>query len=121
MTHEKETLTQITKMRESYLQTKDLKEGEQLNLECNKIILTAEQYPELKANEQFLNLQKNLTKIESQLQAARRIYNAEVNLYNNKVQMFPSNILAKMFNFHEEEFFEAEEQAKSNVQININN
>ena len=117
MEHEKETLVQITKMRTSYLETKDLRQGEILNAQCNNIIATAEKYPELKANEQFLNLQKNLSKMESQLQAARRIYNAEVNVYNNKVQMFPSNILAKLFNFEEYDFFEAEEQAKNNIKI----
>lgn len=117
MEHEKKTLIQITKMRASYLETKDLKQGEKLNAQCNNIIAIAEQYPELKANEQFLNLQKNLSKMESQLQAARRIYNAEVNVYNNKVQTFPSNVLAKFFNFEEYDFFEAEKQAKNNIKI----
>ncbi len=55
--------------------------------------------------------------MESQLQAARRIYNTEVNTYNNKVQMFPSNIIANLFHFQEEEFFQIEEQAKNNVEI----
>lgn len=117
MNYEKEIFTKITQMRANYMKTKNLKEGEQLNEECNKIMAVAEKYPELKASEQFLNLQKNLTKIESQLQAARRIYNSEVNVYNNIVQMFPSNILAKLFNFKEEEFFEAEEQTKNNIVI----
>lgn len=117
MAYEKETLEKIVTMRQAYLNNKDLKEGEMLNNECNRIIMMAEGYPELKASEQFLNLQKNLSKIESQLQAARRIYNAEVNVYNNKVQMFPSNILAGMFGFKEEEYFEAEEASKSNVKI----
>lgn len=115
--HEQETLVAITEMREKYKQTKNLKDGEILNNQCNKIMAVAEGYPELKASEQFLNLQKNLTKMESQLQAARRIYNAEVNSYNNQVQMFPSNIVAKMFHFEEEEFFQIEEQAKNNVKI----
>lgn len=118
MNYEKETLIKISQMRAQYMQNKNLKDGEKLNNECNKIMAVAENYPELKANEQFLNLQKNLTKMESQLQAARRIYNAEVNLYNNKIQMFPSNILAKIFNFKEEEFFQAEEKAKTNISIN---
>lgn len=119
MAYEKETLEKITQMRADYAKSKNLKEAETLNNECNRIMMVAENYPELKASEQFLNLQKNLTKIESQLQAARRIYNAEVNLYNNKVQMFPSNILANMFGFSEEEYFEAETQAKNNVNINM--
>lgn len=118
MEYEKETITKITEMRAAYMQTKNLKDGEKLNNECNKIMAVAENYPELKSSEQFLNLQKNLTKMESQLQAARRLYNSEVNSYNNKIQMFPSNILANIFGFKEEEFFQAEEQAKNNVSVN---
>ena len=119
MKYEQEMLTKITQMRAEYMKKKNLKDGEELNNECNKIIAISENYPELKANEQFLNLQRNLTKTESQLQAARRIYNTEVNIYNNKVQMFPSNILASMFGFHKEEFFQAEEQMRDNVNIDI--
>ncbi len=115
--HEKETFEEISKMREKYYKNRDLKDGEVLNNECNKIIAVSENYPELKASEQFLDLQKKLAKMESQLQAARRIYNSEVNMYNNKVQMFPSNLMAKLFNFKEEEFFQAEEQAKSNIRL----
>lgn len=115
--HEQETFEKIATMRENYLRNKNLKDGEILNNECNKIMAISENYPELKASEQFLELQKKLSKMESQLQAARRIYNAEVNVYNNKVQMFPSNIIANLFNFKEEEFFEAEEQAKNNVAL----
>lgn len=115
--HEKEAFEEISKMREKYYKNRDLKDGEALNAECNKIIAVSENYPELKASEQFLDLQKKLAKMESQLQAARRIYNSEVNMYNNKVQMFPSNLMAKLFNFKEEDFFQAEEQAKSNVTL----
>lgn len=117
MKYEQETLIEITKMREKYNQTKNLKDAEVLNNQCNKIIAVAEDYPELKASEQFLNLQRSLSKMESQLQAARRIYNSEVNAYNNKVQMFPSNIVANLFHFQEEEFFQIEEQAKNNVEV----
>lgn len=119
MTYEQETLEKISEHRAKYLQNKNLKDAENLNNECNTILALAENYPELKASEQFLNLQKNLSKIESQLQAARRIYNVEVNNYNDKVLMFPSNILAKFFGFKEEEFFQAEEQAQNNIKVNI--
>ena len=119
MTYEQETLEKISEHRTKYLQNKNLKDAENLNNECNTILALAENYPDLKASEQFLNLQKNLSKIESQLQAARRIYNVEVNNYNNKVLMFPSNILAKFFGFKEEEFFQAEEQAQNNIKVNI--
>lgn len=115
--YEQETFEKMAKMRENYLKNKNLKDGETLNNECNKIIAISENYPELKASEQFLELQKKLSKIESQLQAARRIYNSEVNVYNNTVQTFPGNIMAKLFNFKEEEYFEAEEEATNNVTI----
>ncbi len=115
--HEKEIFEEVAKMRENYFINKNLKEGEILNNKCNKIIALSENYPELKASEQFLGLQKKLSKMESQLQAARRIYNAEVNTYNNAVQTFPSNLMAKLFNFKEEDYFQAEEQAKNNVTL----
>ena len=115
--HEKEIFEEVAKMRENYFINKNLKEGEILNNKCNKIIALSENYPELKASGQFLELQKKLSKMESQLQAARRIYNAEVNTYNNAVQTFPSNLMAKLFNFKEEEYFQAEEQAKNNVEL----
>lgn len=115
--HEKEILTEITKARAIYLENKNLKEGEELNKKCNMIIAVAEEYPELKSSEQFLNLQKNLSKMENQLQAARRVYNAEVNTYNNSIQKFPGNIIASLFNFKEEEYFEAEYSARENIEI----
>ena len=115
--HEKEIFEEVAKMRENYFVNKNLKDGEILNNKCNKIIALSENYPELKSSEQFLELQKKLSKMESQLQAARRIYNAEVNTYNNAVQTFPSNLMAKLFNFKEEEYFQAEEQAKNNVTL----
>ena len=118
MTYEKELLQEITEKRTNYIKNKNLKDAQNLNIEFNKILAIAENYPELKASEQFLNLQKNLSKMENQLQAARRIYNMEVNSYNNTVQMFPSNIFANMFGFKEEDFFEAEENAKNNIEIN---
>ena len=108
--HEKEVLESITKMRTEYMNSgKNLKKGEKVNNEINKIIAVAENYPELKASEQFLNLQKNLSKMESQLQAARRIYNNDVTNYNTKISVVPDNIIAKLFGFKEEELFEIEE------------
>lgn len=115
--YEEKIFEEIAKMRENYFKNKNLKDGEILNNECNKIIAISENYPELKASEQFLELQKKLSKMESQLQAARRIYNSEVNIYNNAVQIFPSNLMAKLFNFKEEEFFQSEEQAKNNISL----
>ena len=118
--HEEKIFTEIANLRTAYMkQHNNLKDAEVLNNKMNQLIVVAENYPELKASEQYLNLQRTLTKLESQLQAARRIYNTEVNQYNNSVQMFPSGILANLFGFKEEEFFEAEEQARTNVEVNI--
>lgn len=117
MNFEKETLIAITEKRSMYLQNRNLKEGEELNNECNRIILLAENYPDLKADEHFLNLQRKLSKMESQLQAARRIYNTEVNKYNDKIETFPNSIIADAFNFEKQEYFQAEQNAKNNIQI----
>ena len=81
-----------------------------LDTEINKTILILENYPELKANEQFSALQKNLTKMENQIQAARRIYNNDVEKYNRTISIFPNNIVAKILQFKKEAFFEMEEQ-----------
>lgn len=118
--HEKEIFENITKMRTEYLGSgKNLKKAEEINNGMNKILAVAENYPDLKASEQFLNLQKNLSKMESQLQAARRIYNNDVTNYNTKISVVPNNIIASMFGFKEEELFEIEEYKKENININI--
>ena len=116
--HEQSIFTEIANLRTSYMnQSKDIKSAENLNNKMNQLIAVAENYPELKASEQYLNLQKNLTKIESQLQAARRIYNADVTNYNNKIELVPSNIIAKMFGFKPAQLFEIEEYKKENIKI----
>ena len=117
--HEKEIFENITKMRMEYMQNKDIEKGQELNNNINKLMAIAENYPDLKASEQFLNLQKQLTKMESQLQAARRIYNIEVTNYNTKISVVPSNIIASMFNFKEAKLFEIEELKKENINIDL--
>ena len=104
--YEEKIFEEITELRTEYLKTKELSNGEKLEKELNDVILTVENYPELKANEQFLNLQKNLTKKENQIQAARRIYNNEVEKYNNVINIFPNTILAKLLKFKTAEFFQ---------------
>ena len=117
--YEKETLDNIIKSRKEYNENKDLVEAKKLNNEMNNIIALAEAYPDLKANEQYLNLQKNLSKIESQLQAARRIYNNDVTIYNTKIYSIPNNIMAKLFGFKEFELFQIEEYKRENIKMNI--
>ena len=74
-----------------------------------QLFAVVENYPDLKANQNFLALQAELTNTEDRLQTARRFYNANVREYNRRVQSVPSNVIANMFNFEEEEFFEVEE------------
>ena len=103
--YEKETLQKIVELRIKYNETKNIEISELLNNNLNQLIATSESYPELKANEQFLILQKNLSKMENQLQAARRIYNNNVTKYNTKISVIPYNIIAKIFGFKEERLF----------------
>lgn len=117
--HEKEIFEETMKLRTSYFNSKDLDEASKLNSNCNSILAIAENYPELKANENFLSLQKSLSKMENQLQAARRLYNIEVTDYNTKLNVVPTNIIAKLFNFKEEKLFEIEEYKKENIDTNI--
>lgn len=118
--HEKSIFTEIANLRTAYMkQNKDLKSAEILNNKMNQLIAVAENYPKLKASEQYLNLQRSLTKIESQLQAARRIYNTEVTDYNNKINVVPSNIVANLFGFKEAKLFEIEDYKRENINIKL--
>lgn len=117
--HEKEIFEETIKLRTSYINSKDLDEASLLNSKCNSILAIAENYPELKANENFLSLQKSLSKMENQLQAARRLYNIEVTDYNTKLDVVPTNIIAKLFNFKPEKLFEIEEYKKENIDVNL--
>lgn len=119
--HEKEIIENITELRASYMKSKenDLKKAEKLNNEINQLVAVAEKYPELKASEQYLNLQKNLSKTESQLQAARRIFNNEVTSYNTTIKSVPTNVVARIFGFKEEKLFEIEDTVRKNINIDI--
>ena len=118
--HERSIFKEITELRTAYMSNqKNIKSAENLNNKINQLIAVAENYPDLKASEQYLNLQRTLTKLEDQLQAARRIYNMEVTNYNNKICVVPSNIIASMFGFKEEKLFEIEEYKKENINIKL--
>ena len=75
-------------------------------------MLVVENYHDLKANQNFLALQEDLTSTENKIAFSRQAYNDQVMMYNNKIQMFPSNIVAGMFNFQPSEFFEIENEAE---------
>lgn len=118
--YEEEVFSKIARLRSDYNndKNKNLKKGEILNNEFNNLLAVGESNPNLKSSEQFMNLQKTLEKMESQLQAARRIYNGDVTLYNTTISTFPNNIFAKMFGFKEEDLFQIEEYKKENVKPN---
>lgn len=111
--HEKELFENVTNARAAATTAKT--PGEQAKAEnmltsaLRQLFAVAENYPELKANTNFLNLQTSLSEIESDIQNARRYYNAVTRDNNIKVESFPSNIIASIFNFKKREFFETEE------------
>ena len=115
--YESNILEKITELRSLYTKNKDENAKNELNSQYKTIMLVSENYPQLKSSEQFLNLQKSLIKIESQLQAARRIYNNDVTKYNTKISTFPNNFIAKLFNFKPEELFQLE--GEDNVEVNF--
>jgi len=117
--HEKEVFENITKLRSEYNQSKDLSKASELNKQIDSILLISENYPELKSSSNFLNLQKNLSKMEDQLQAARRLYNGDVTVYNTSLQVFPTNLIASAFKFKEEKLFEIEAGKEKNININF--
>jgi LemA protein len=113
MKHERETLENITIARSKAMKAESVgdkakAEGE-LDGAMSKFFLVVENYPDLKANQNFLALQEELTSTENKISYARQAYNDQVLFYNNKIEVFPSNIIAGMFNFKQSEFFEIED------------
>lgn len=117
--YEQEVLEEIVKLRQQYDNKHDMESANKLNNEYNRIMMLIENYPEIKAGEQYMHLQKTLAKIESQLQAARRIYNGDVTRYNTKLSVVPSNIVGAMFGYKPKELFEIAEAESANVKIDI--
>jgi LemA protein len=119
MKHEKETLENITAARSramgaGSISDKAKAEGA-LSGAMSNFFLVVENYPDLKANENFLSLQEELTSTENKIAFSRQAYNDQVLFYNNKIQMFPSNVVAGMFNFKASEFFELEDVKERDV------
>ncbi len=113
--HEKETLATVTKLRverdqDGSVAARAIREG-QLGAAMGKLIAIAEDYPDLKASENFLDLQNALAEVEDQIQMARRYYNGTVRNLNTMIEQVPSNIIAGAFNFQKAEFFEIEDAA----------
>jgi len=116
MQHERDTLSEITNARSRAMGADGpAARGQaesQLSGALSKFMLVVENYPDLKANQNFLALQEELTSTENKIAFSRQAYNDSVLFFNNKIQMFPSNLIANMFNFNEEEFFEIEDKAE---------
>ncbi|MCK4905613.1 LemA family protein [bacterium] len=119
MQHERDTLENITKARSSAMGAQSMgdkaKAESSLSGAMGKFFLVVENYPDLKANQNFLALQEELTSTENKISFSRQSYNDQVLFFNNKIQMVPSNIVAGMFNFKSEEFFELEDQKEKAV------
>ena len=115
--HEKELLEKVTANRAGFMNASSNAEkiemGNQLTNNLRSLFVVAENYPELKANANFINLQEELSETEDKVSYSRQFYNDAVTMYNNKIQLFPSNIIAGMFGFMEEELFASETDAKS--------
>lgn len=121
--HEKTTLEELVNLRNGIYD--DLSNSEKINTNVkineslSKIMVIVENYPELKANENFLDLSKQLVLVEDEISKSRRYYNAVVKNYNNKVRLIPSNLVALIFGFKEKNMFEASEEERENVKIDL--
>ena len=114
--HEKTTLDSVVearnKMNASTTKEEEIEANNMITNALNRLFALSEAYPDLKANENFVSLQADLKDTEDKIALSRRMYNDTVLTLNNKIEMFPSNIVAKMFKFKEEVFFNAEECEK---------
>lgn len=125
MKHERELLEEVTRARSDWMNASTIKENagadDMASKALKSIFAVAENYPDLKANENFLMLQEELVGIENKIAYARQRYNRTVLDLNNAVQQFPSNIIAQAFRFQNREFFEVEsERIREVPQMNFN-
>ncbi len=125
MKHENEVLTKVTELRSSWSNANSV--GEKANLDnklsetLKSIMAIAENYPDLKANQNFSELQEELRNTENKISFSRQFYNDSVTMYNTKLEVIPSNIVASMFNFKPEELFEVDDpEAKKAVKVDFN-
>ena len=118
-THEQQTFEKVTRARSQAMDAKGVQETGQaesaLSAALGGLRVVAEQYPELRATENFQQLQQQLSELEDEIQASRRIYNSNVQSYNTKIQQFPMSIVANQGGFTEKEFFEIGDAAEREV------
>ena len=126
MTHEAETFEKIAAIRTSWANSSSVGEKAKLDGELSgalkTIMAVSENYPELKANTNFSELSEELRNTENKISFSRQFYNDSVTIYNTKLEVFPSNLIAGLFKFTAETLFAAEsEEARKNVKVNFNN
>ena len=124
MSHEKETLEKVTELRTSWSEATSVKDKAGLDGELSSALKTimavSENYPDLKANQNFMQLSEELRNTENKIAFSRQFYNDTVTMYNTKLQVFPSNILAGMFHFTPAELFDVDsEEARKNVKVDF--
>ena len=125
MTHESETFEKIAQLRTSWANSSTVGEKAKLDGELSgalkTIMAVSENYPELKANQNFSELSEELRNTENKISFSRQFYNDSVTMYNTKLELFPSNIVAGMFNFQKRDLFAAESnEARKNVKVDFN-
>ena len=125
MTHEQDTLAKVTELRTSWAKAQTVEEKANLDGELSgalkTIMAVSENYPDLKANQNFAELQEELRNTENKISFSRQFYNDTVTMYNTKLEVFPSNIFASMFNFTAEPLFTVEsDEARKNVKVDFN-
>jgi LemA protein len=122
MQHESDVLAQITDMR-AKASSGGLSDAETAELDrkttraLGRIMVAVENYPDLKASQNFIQLQAALNEVEEQISAARRAYNASVKDYNNAIEMFPGNLLAALMRYRSKAFFEIADQERQNIDV----
>ena len=124
MAHEQDTLAKVTELRTSWANAKTVEEkanlDNQLSGALKTIMAVSESYPDLKANQNFSELQEELRNTENKISYSRQFYNDSVTRYNTKIELFPSSIIASMFHFMPETLFAAEsEEARKNVKVDF--
>jgi len=121
MKHERETLESVTKARQQAVDLSNASVADRAKIEnflsqtLKSLFAVSENYPDLKANQNFLGLQEEITTTENRVSFSRQAYNDEVLHLNNKTEMFPTNIIAGMFSFEQAEFFEIEDITEKEV------
>ena len=119
--HEKSVFENVTKARSTMLSAKNPRQAaaaeNMLTGALKTLFAVAEDYPDLKASDNFKELQEELSDTETKIAASRQFYNSNVMEYNTKIQVFPSILIARLFNFQKEDFFEADEAAKEEIKV----